>query len=403
MKRKLITAAAIALILTACGSENTEHSETTAAQTTAVSAVQTAASKPKSIKPLSPTKSQSYYQDEVFSVTASLDDLKSLLYYPDIVAKMGVNPEMFAIDITVKVKNISQEEQNFDQSKLELLSGDDVLYIFDSYVEKAENIKSGKTVTLYLKALCTLQQAAEISGMTYVGQPLETGEYFYPDEFADIIDVQSDEDVSSYLYKQYIDRAARTVFDYVLETIDRNSFPFFEDNGKFKLVSIEYEAEDGAIHIFAGGNAEGETCEIVPHKFITFDGEEMMTISSRPVPLNTKSLYISALDDITSLALYDAEAAEYDTAIYDYNRISGNDEPVVDISELAEKLPNLEKLFISSHIEISNSSALSKLSHLKELHIDVTEMTDLSFLSDIKVKKLSLTGVCCPVDELSKL
>lgn len=199
------------------------------------------------------------------------------------------------------------------------------------------------------------------------------------------------------------DRAARTVFDYVLETIDRNSFPFFEDNGKFKLVSIEYEAEDGAIHIFADGNAEGETCEIVPHKFITFDGEEMMTISSRPVPLNTKSLYISALDDITSLALYDAEAAEYDTAIYDYNRISGNDEPVVDISELAEKLPNLEKLFISSHIEISNSSALSKLSHLKELHIDVTEMTDLSFLSDIKVKKLSLTGVCCPVDELSKL
>lgn len=204
MKRKLITAAAIALILTACGSDNTEHSETTAAQTTAVSAVQTAASKPKAIKPLSPTKSQSYYQDEVFSVTASLDDLKSSLYYPDIVAKMGVNPEMFAIDITVKVKNISQEEQNFDQSKLELLSGDDVLYIFDSYVEKAENIKSGKTVTLYLKALCTLQQAAEISGMTYVGQPLETGEYFYPDEFADIIDVQSDEDVSSYLYKQYI-------------------------------------------------------------------------------------------------------------------------------------------------------------------------------------------------------
>lgn len=204
MKRKLITAAAIALMLTACGSGNTEQSETTVSQTSVVTAVQTTAPKPKTIKPLSPMKSHSYYQDEAFSVTASLDDLKSSLYYPDIVAKMGVNPDMFAVDITVKVKNISQEEQSFDCSRLEVTVGDDALYIFDTAVEKAENIKSGKTVTLSIKALCTLQQAGEISGMTYGGQPLEAGEYFYPDEFSDIIDIQSDEDVSSYLYKQFI-------------------------------------------------------------------------------------------------------------------------------------------------------------------------------------------------------
>lgn len=205
LKRKLIAALAASVMLTACGAEEkgeTSETQTAPVQTTAT-AIQTTKAAVKTIKPLSPMKSHAYYQDESFSVTVSLDDLRSSLYYPDAVAEMGINPNMFAVDMTVKVKNISQEEQSFDSSKLALLAGEDTLYMFGAKDEKADDIKSGKTVTLSLKALCSLQQARVISGVSYDGEPLETGENFYPEDFTEIINIQSDENVKTYLYKQF--------------------------------------------------------------------------------------------------------------------------------------------------------------------------------------------------------
>lgn len=106
LKRKLIAALAASVMLTACGAEEkgeTSETQTAPVQTTAT-AIQTTKAAVKTIKPLSPMKSHAYYQDESFSVTVSLDDLRSSLYYPDAVAEMGINPDMFAVDMTVKVK-----------------------------------------------------------------------------------------------------------------------------------------------------------------------------------------------------------------------------------------------------------------------------------------------------------
>ena len=162
--------------------------------------------KKKPISPLSASKKQSYYQSENFSVTSELKKIQSSLYYPDIVAQMGANPEMFAIEMTVKIKNISSEENSCDCSELVLLSGDNALYMFDTSAEEAENIKSGKSVTLNLRSLCTLSQAEGISGMSYCGESFEVGESFLPDSFADVIDIQSADDVRTHLYRQFLYR-----------------------------------------------------------------------------------------------------------------------------------------------------------------------------------------------------
>lgn len=216
MKRKIITAAIIAIMLTACGTAEipddtetgyTSEEITTAVTTSPVSETTKAETKPKPISTLSASKSQSYYQSDDFSVTAELKKMQSSLYYPDIVAQMGANPEMFAVEMTVKVKNISFEDKSFDCSKLTLISGDNALYMFDTKPEESENIKSGKSVSLKLRVLCTMSQAEEISGMAYCGEAFEVGEKFIPGSFADVIDIQSADDVRTHLYRQYLYRA----------------------------------------------------------------------------------------------------------------------------------------------------------------------------------------------------
>lgn len=203
-KRKLAAVLAASVMLVGCGADKKgETSETQTEPVQTAEAVQTTKAAVRTIKPLSPMKSHAYYQDESFSVTVSLDDLRSSLYYPDAVAEIGIDPDMFAVDMTVKVKNISQENQSFDCSKLVLFAGKNALYMFGAKDENADDIKSGKTVTLNMKALCSLQQAGEISGVSYNGEPLETGEKFYPEDFAEIIAVQSDESVKTYLYKEF--------------------------------------------------------------------------------------------------------------------------------------------------------------------------------------------------------
>lgn len=219
MKRKTAAALVIALMLSACGTaketavtetESYVSEETTTAVTTTAASETTKAetkSKPKPISPLSASKHQAYYQNDDFSVTAELDTMQSSLYYPDIVAQIGANPDMFAIEMTVRVKNISFEEKSFDCTELTLISGDSALYMFDTNSDESENIKSGKTVKFQLKALCTLSQVAEISGMAYCGETVETGEAFIPDSFDEIITIQSADDVSTYLYKRFLYRA----------------------------------------------------------------------------------------------------------------------------------------------------------------------------------------------------
>lgn len=221
MKRKIITAVIAAIMLAACSetAEQGEPGETAGgqsisvesvpetAETSAAPAETTAAvTVQKTVSPLSASARHSYYQNEDFSVTGELRKMQSSLYYPDVVAQMGGNPDMFVIELSVRVKNISPEDKSFDCSGLTLLSEGNALYMFDTENEKAENIKPGKTANLNFRALCTLSQAGTVSGMAYCGEAFDVGESFFPDAIADVIEVQSEDDVRTYLYRKYVFR-----------------------------------------------------------------------------------------------------------------------------------------------------------------------------------------------------
>lgn len=212
MKRKIITAVIAAIMLTAC-SETGEQGEQSisvnsapeTAETSAAPSETTAAvTVQKTVSPLSASARHSYYQNEDFSVTGELRKMQSSLYYPDVVAHMGGNPDMFVIELSVRVKNISSEDKTFDCSGLTLLSEGNALYMFDTENEKTENIKPGKTANLNFRALCTLSQAGAVSGMAYCGEAFDVGESFFPDAIADVIEVQSEDDVRTYLYKKHV-------------------------------------------------------------------------------------------------------------------------------------------------------------------------------------------------------
>lgn len=214
--KKIITAAALLILLTACHSTETvsetqaspvQTAESTAASTSAaVTETETKAvtSARRPLSPLSPSKQQSYFQDSDFSVTAEIRELRSSLYYPDIVAEMGADPELFVVETMVRVKNLAYEERDFDCAHMTLLSGGGELYLFDTQCEDAENIPSGKIAKLTLRYLCSLSQAENIGGFSYCGEGLDTAQELVPDTFADIIAVQSAEDVREYLYRPYV-------------------------------------------------------------------------------------------------------------------------------------------------------------------------------------------------------
>lgn len=158
-----------------------------------------AETKKAEIKPLSPNRRQAYFQNDEFSVTAELTTLQSSLYYPDIVHDLGANPELFVVTVAVKVKNLTDEEKDFDGSKFTLSD----MFSYGGGSEEFKNIPSGKSAVGELRFLCSLEQAAEIDGILYGGEYFEEGEDFYPEEFDEVIDIQSADDVREYYYRQF--------------------------------------------------------------------------------------------------------------------------------------------------------------------------------------------------------
>lgn len=203
-----ISAALLTSYLTACTSGGTfgyESPETSVSaektEITAAPKTETAKTEPvkKEIKPLSPSRKQAYYEDGNFSVTVNPEQLRSSLYYPNIVHNFGANPDMFAITLSVKAKNMTEEERSFDVSLLSLSD----MFCCGGDEDAFKNIQPGKSAAGELQFLCSLEQAKEMTA-AYDGIPFEEGEDFYPEEFSDIIDTQSAGDVKEFLYKKYI-------------------------------------------------------------------------------------------------------------------------------------------------------------------------------------------------------
>ena len=177
--------------------ESVTASETTF--TSSEAATPKTEAKQREIQPLSPSRKQAYFQNGEISVTAELTTLQSSLYYPDIVHDFGANPDLFVVTAAVKVKNMTEKNISFDETKL-LLS--DMFYCGGD-TEEFKDIQSEKSAIGELRFLCSLEQAAEISGVIYDGEYFEEGKDFYPEEFNDIIDIQSADDVAEYLYRRF--------------------------------------------------------------------------------------------------------------------------------------------------------------------------------------------------------
>lgn len=216
MKRAILflLPALIISMMTGCGlssANNTAASETAAASEESISSETaegvplSSAEKPqKEIKPLVPTKKQSYFQNDTLSLCAELDKLESSLYYPDIVHDYGANQKLFVMTVNVKVKNISHEDISFDLNDLSLVSGDTELFLCDTESEKFNDISSGKSASESVRFLCSLEQAAAVSGFLCGGKAFEAPENFIPDDISETIAAQSAEDLRTYLYREYV-------------------------------------------------------------------------------------------------------------------------------------------------------------------------------------------------------
>lgn len=289
MKRKIIIAAAIALLFSACdaatasdrGADETELTKAAAA-TEHIAQTTKAETVPKAIPPLTPSGHQSYFLNDDFSVSAELKKLQSSLYYPDIVAQMGANPDMFAVEMSVRVKNISYDDKTFDCCALSLFSGENALYIFDGgNVE----IKSGKTENINVRALCTLDQAKGISGVSFDGEKFETAELFIPQSFSEVIEVQSADDVRTYLYKKFYYRADEDNYMFSFSepaSICAHILGRVGDNGEYLAVkysvtnrsdyALIIDPNSYLLHITYDNDGSGENAEMA---FVSAD-EELM-------------------------------------------------------------------------------------------------------------------------------
>lgn len=197
------------------------------------------------------------------------------------------------------------------------------------------------------------------------------------------------------------DKAAKTAFEYVMKKTESSAF--FQNDDEQKNVVIYYDVEGDFMNISAYGYSENEKCDIVSNEYISLSGKDIVIIGGTPVASDTKSLYISAYDETRASFLDNGANEEYDVVIYDYGSEYRDEKIVLDTAELAEKLPGLEKLFISAYIEISDMSAFSKLDDLKELQIDVKGCDDISMLSGLKTDRLVISGITCTADVLAEL
>lgn len=343
-----------AMLLSGCGNKTelvTEHSKTvTVAETTASAAVTRAETKKteakkKEIQPLSPSRKQAYFQNGDFSVTAELMTLQSSLYYPDIVHDFGANPDLFVVTAAVKAKNMTEENKTFDETKL-LLS--DMFYCGGD-TEEFKDIKSGKSAVCELRFLCSLEQAAEINGVLYDGEYFEEGEDFYPEEFDEIIDVQSADDVREYLYRQFYIHGRQSGYFWLNTeptSCELHHIKAMEKDGKSYLaVSFTFSnrsdyaqlIEPSAYVILCGRNTDKaeELHELTRLEPLYISTDEKLMYEPQEVELSLKG--VGQLYEIPEFICMTPENPTNFTIIYDfqdlitvmglYFRSSHNDEP----------------------------------------------------------------------------
>lgn len=292
-----------------------------------------------------------------------------------------------------------------------------------------------ENLNMYVVALCkdgtykklTNEEYYDITASTYVNEVMSEeyfNEYVKDDEYIGIdsyeefkkqllesLDLTEDDltkrDEYTRIYSianydgdgRNTDKAARAAFDHVISRTET-------DENKNEVYITCYGIDDDIIMVDAYsflsyGYRDSEEYCIAENEYISVSGRELVILGGIPVPADTKSLYISAYDE-TRASMIDDDTG-YERVIYDYGENYGDERAVLDTAELAEKLPELERLYISAYIEVSDFSAFTEMNKLKELKINVSGCEDISALSGLKTDKLSISGLSCPANVLKDL
>lgn len=158
-----------------------------------------------------------------------------------------------------------------------------------------------------------------------------------------------------------------------------------------------YQTGD-VISVFSDAQELGSytgVCDIAYGVYITLSGEEVPMLYNRPVNGDIRSLYISAYDETPSSMIDGGASSDYEQVFYNYD----SDTPI-DIKELAEKFPDIEKLYFSKFLTLENCDAFARFNSLEELNIDVSDMDDMTVLGELGVQRLCIGGLDEPADFL---
>ena len=200
-----------------------------------------------------------------------------------------------------------------------------------------------------------------------------------------------------------LDAYGKAAFNYIVKKISANAFPEISEiiaSGKGHTLNIYVEAEDDKLKISAYFHRDNstESPDLIKDKFISLDGSELVSIGSAGVSPDTKSLYITSEKDAENAEDWSGVSPEgYDSVIY-------NCLDDIDISALAQNLPNLERLFIDVYsVQCKNPHGFAEFSNLSELDFEYPDnCEESSWISEIKADRLTIRDISKSIDELSE-
>lgn len=166
-------------------------------------------------------------------------------------------------------------------------------------------------------------------------------------------------------------------FEYVTQKL--------EENGIDKSpVFINIMQQGDMLSLYAGSvDGYGDSSYIIEDERICIYGDGYVLIGSTAVPKDTKSLYITTEDPRWDSYFNSTAADGYESVVSYYpgkseNSYSSYDKeiPELDLSDFADKFPQLEKLYISDDIPFKGIDGLSKYSSFEELSISAWHYRD---------------------------
>lgn len=198
--------------------------------------------------------------------------------------------------------------------------------------------------------------------------------------------------------------AAKKGFDFFAEKLSESKNFSVNKLGEDKTVHVDIKHQGDVLSVSAGyEDKNGESKYIFKDETVSLYGEGYVLIGNKAVPADTESLYIFTESRGFAESYYDYEEkiGEHQAAVFNYSSSSDGSSSKekdlsVDLTDIAKKLPNLKKLFISHHISVKGFEGLKKYKSFSELyisewHVTAENMKILSGLSN--VKKLSLFDV----------